>query len=179
MNQSTQPDLVERILVSRACQRRSWFNLCSATAELLCCGSRVYRCCSFNLVWIALSVCTIYTWPRWWGRCTYPGPDFLVPGRLCTGHSKLEVFLNDRLLLSMLRLDIILLMRLHVVWICGNIFVSQMGNLLISKQRRCPETHTIKKGVYSFFMLLLARFYVEQRSEYKENKERRQTFFNK
>lgn len=79
----------------------------------------------------------------------------------------------------MLRLDIILLMRLHVVWICGNIFVSQMGNLLISKQRRCPETHTIKKGVYSFFMLLLARFYVEQRSEYKENKERRQTFFNK
>jgi hypothetical protein len=35
-----------------------------------------------------------------------------------------------------------------------------------------------KKEVYGFFIVLLTRFFIEQRWEYKENKERRQTFFN-
>jgi len=57
---------------------------------------------------------------------------------------------------------------------CVATYFFQIDNLLISKQRRCPEAYTIKKGVYSFCKLLLTRFYVEQRSEYTENKEGRQ-----
>lgn len=62
----------------------------------------------------------------WRGRCTYPGLVSLVPGHLYTGRRKLEVFLDGRLLLLILRLNKVLLMRLRVVWICGNVFVSQM-----------------------------------------------------
>lgn len=92
------------------------------------------------------------------GRCTYPGPESSVPVRLYTGRRKLEVFLGGRILLLMLRLDSILLMRLHVFWMCGNVYVSQMGNLLISKQRRCPEAYTIKKEFTSSLYLYLNDF---------------------
>jgi len=76
----------------------------------------------------------------------------------------------------MLRLDSVLLMRLRVFWICGNVFVSQMGNLLISKQRRCPEAYKIKKEFTASLYLYLHDFTQNRNRNVKKRSEGRHFF---
>ena len=57
-------DMVERIQVSWKLMRWSWLKLCSATANLCGCPSRMFWLCSFILVSVDRPDSPMYTWPH-------------------------------------------------------------------------------------------------------------------
>jgi hypothetical protein len=138
--------------------RWSWLSLCSATANLSGCPSRMCRLCSLFLVSMDQPVCQMYTWPHSQGMLYTHG--VLSLRSYITGRRKLEIFLGGKPTLLMLCLASMLLRRLYVVWTYGRrgLSLSQARLLITTRSASFHIESTLQVADFlSFLLALLTR----------------------